>query len=125
MTDKLFSSQVFELFVICLVCPAPSHADHHWTRHISPRGKSTVVIAIIVEMNISAFSGRLSEWPTIIHGICGLGSVLQKVIFLRKCTQKGIFLRKCTQKVMFLRKCTQKVIFLRKMYKIQMKRHFM
>ena len=43
---------------------------------------STFVIAIIIDMNISVFSGRLSEWPTIIHGICGLGNVLQKVIFL-------------------------------------------
>ena len=77
--------------------PAPSHAYHHWTRHISPSGESTFasavitdvdistfVIAIIIEMNISAFSGRLSEWPTIIHGICGLDNVLQKMIFLGK-----------------------------------------
>ena len=92
MTDKLFSSQVFELFVICLVRPVPSHSDHHWTRHISPRGKSTVVIAIIVEMNISAFSGRLSEWPTIIHGICGLGNVLQKNDEVYKIQMKGHFM---------------------------------
>ena len=55
MTDKLFSSKVFELFVICLVRPAPSHSDHHWTRHISPSGESAFASAIIMDVNISTF----------------------------------------------------------------------
>ena len=74
---------------------------------------STFVIAIIMEMNISAFSGRLSEWPTIIHGICGRGIVLQKGIFLRKCTQKGIFLRKMYTKSYVLKKMYTKSDFLK------------